>query len=173
MDQNTIESLLTEQALNELSPDVEDLLEAYLADHPEFQETAEAIRRTAELGQKAVSVPMPSDLPPFPRRQIQQAAERSRWKHIGQWGFSTAASILIGIGIGTFFIQKQPVYEPAQLYAQPSANTSGLDSARAFWSTQTYVEQYQKSRSEPIQIQTKPDTTIQRRIQNLKKGGYL
>jgi len=171
MDKNKIESLLTEQALNGLSPDVEDLLEAYLSDHPEFQATAQSIRRTAELGRKAVSAPLPSDLPPFPKERMLRAVQRSYWKSVGRWGLSTAASILIGIGIGTFFIQKQPMPEPAQLYAQPSTNTSGLDSARAFWSTQTYIQQYQESRTK--RIESKPNTTLQKQIRNLKNGGIL
>lgn len=171
MDKNKLESLLTEQALSGLSPEVEDLLESYLADHPEFQVMAESIHRTAELGQEAVSVPTPSDLPPFPGERILYAMQHSRWKQLGRRGFSIAASILIGIGIGLLFTHKQRAFEPIDLFAQPPVNTRGLDSARAFWSTQTYLERYQKNRTK--QIESKPDTTLQKRIQNLKKGGYL
>lgn len=172
MDKNKIETLLMEQALHELSTDAEDLLEAYLSDHPEFMETAESIRRTAELGQKAVSFPLPSDLPPFPREKMLRAIQRSCWKRAGRWGFSVAASILIGIGIGVFSARQPRISEPPERFAQSApVNTSGLDSARAFWSAQTYMDRYQKSRTK--RTESKTDTILQKRIQNLKKGGTL
>ncbi|MFC1793521.1 anti-sigma factor family protein [Planctomycetota bacterium] len=148
MEQHIIESLVMDQALNTLSPDTEQLLKAYLSEHPEFQEIADSIHQTATLGQNAVTVERPTRIPPFPRERLIRRLRHTRWTAIQGWK-TIAAAILIGISIG--FVLKQPRHidhQPNQLASVvqgPSETvplSSGLDTARALWSSKTYRDGY-------------------------------
>ncbi len=99
MDIHIMESLLMDQALDALSPDVAQLLQAYLSDHPEFQPLSEAIRETAVLGQKAVAAEMPTEMPRFPRERLSQKPRQAGWPSVRRWK-TIAACILLGMGIG-------------------------------------------------------------------------
>jgi len=148
MNQHTIESLVMDQALNALSSDTEELLKAYLSEHTEFQDMADSIHQAATLGQNAVTAARPTDIPLFPREQLVRQFRHTSW--IATRGWKTiAASVLIGIGIG--FVLRQPSHidhQPNQLASVvqgPSETvplSNGLDTARALWSSKTYLDRY-------------------------------
>ena len=148
MNQQIIETLVMDQALNALSSDTEQLLKAYLSEHPEFQDMADSIQQTATLGQRAVTVERPNKIPPFPRKRLVRQFRHTSW--IATQGWKTiAASILIGIGIGFVFRQPSHIdHQPKQLASvvQGSSETvplsNGLDTARSLWSSKTYLDRY-------------------------------
>ena len=148
MNQHIIESLVMDQALNTLSPDTEQLLKAYLSEHPEFHEIADSIHQTVVLGQKAVNIDVPFVIPPFPRERLVRRLRHTRWTAIQGWK-AIAAAILIGISIG--FVLKQPrhiEHQPNQItsivqgHSETVPLSSGLDTARALWSSKTYRDGY-------------------------------
>jgi len=142
-----------DQALDALSPEMGQLLQAYLADHPEFRHLADSIHQAVDLGQKAVAGEMPTDIPAFPRKRLMHRFRYSSWITLQGWK-TIAASILIGIGIG--FVTKQPSHidhQPNQFASAvkgPSETaplSSGLDTARAFWFSKTYHDRYRNYRT--------------------------
>jgi len=148
MNQHVIESLLMDQALNALSPEMGQLLQAYLAEHPEFRHLADSIHQTVDLGQKALAREMPTEIPAFPRKRLMHRFRNSSWITLQGWK-TIAASILIGIGIG--FVLEQPSHidhQPnplASVVNGPSETvplSSGLDTARALWFSKTYHDRY-------------------------------
>ena len=142
MKPETIESLLMDQSLEQLAPEVEELLEAYIAEHPQYQETAESIRQSAALAKQAVSCETAGELPPFPKERFMHMEKTNRWKLFCRWGLSAAACLLIGALIGISLIQQQNVDKQQQFISggviaansQTVPDTRGLETARAFWS---------------------------------------
>lgn len=151
MNQHIIESLVMDQALNALSSDTEQLLKAYLSEHAEFQDMVDSIHQTATLGQNAVTAERPTKIPPLPRERLTHRFRHNRWMVRQRWK-TIAASILIGLVIG--FVLKQPSHIDHQsdqlisVVQGPSETiplSSGLDTARAFWSSKTYRNRYGNS----------------------------
>ena len=160
MNQQIIESLVMDQAQNTLSPDTEQLLKAYLSEHPEFQEIADSIHQTVVLSQKAVTIDAPCVIPPFPRKRLLRQLRHTRWTAIQGWK-SIAAAILIGISIGFVLKQARHIeYQPNQItsiiqeHSETVPLSSGLDVARTFWSTKTYHALYKDNL---MRINTKTD----------------
>jgi hypothetical protein len=58
-----LESLLVDRAANELSPEVEALLQAHLEQDPSAGQQARQLEETLELARQAVAVPRPKTLP--------------------------------------------------------------------------------------------------------------
>ncbi len=106
MNQHIMESLLLDQALQDLSPETEELLQAYLTDHPEFRSLSDSIHETAALGKKAVAADPPTDLPAFPRERLIQEQRHVSWQSVRMWR-TIAACILLGMGIGFSIKQVQ------------------------------------------------------------------
>ena len=149
-----------DQALNTLSPDTEQLLKAYLSEHPEFQEIADSIQQTVVLGQKAVNIDVPRVIPPFPRERLLHQLRHTRWTAIQGWK-TIAAAILIGISIGFVLKQARHIeHQPNQItsivqgHSETVPLSSGLDIGRTFWSTKTYHARYKDNLT---RINTKAD----------------
>jgi len=148
MNEHIMESLLFDLTLNALSPDVEQLLQAYLTDHPEFQPLSDSIHQTATLGQKAVGADMPTEIPSFPRERLVHEQRHVSWPSMRGWK-AVAACILIGMGIGFALTQWQRVDRPpsattvtARVPVEPEPLSSGQKVTQAFWSAKTYQERY-------------------------------
>jgi len=173
MDKHIMESLLMDQALDALSPETEQLLQAYLSDHPEFQPLSEAICEIAMLGQKAVAAEMPTEMPRFPRERLSQKPRQAGWPSVRRWK-TIAACILLGMGIG--FSLRQLVRIDSRpgstvVATQAQAETTRLPESvkvtRAFWSVKTYQTRY---KTYPTSTRTKTDLL---RYKNYGKGGLL
>ncbi len=171
MNEHIMESLLLDQSLDALSPDVGHLLRAYLSDHPEFQHLSDAIHQTAALGQKAVAVEMPTEMPAFPGERLVQQSHPVRWQPIRAWK-AIAACILIGMGIGFSFkpsLHRDPEAGPTTIVTQAHAEVKPLSGSRevtrAFWSAKTYQALYENNRT-----RTK---TYQSVYEEYRKGGHL
>lgn len=175
MDRNLLEQFLTDQALGQLPTETTALLDAYLADHPELASLAEAIQETAALGEQAVKAELPKTLPAFPKERMLEPVRPVIRKGQSRW-LSVAASLLIGIGLGSSALlwRSEPVQQkPGQTVfgqVETLSDTSGLQTARAFWSGQTYREQYEQSRRRK---QQQPKTEMKKQIEQFKKRGLL
>lgn len=179
MKSETIESLLMDQSLEQLSPEVEELLEAYIAEHPQYQQTAESIRQSTVLAKQAVSCETVSELPPFPKERLTYLEKTNRWKLFSKWGLSAAACLLIGAFIGISLTQRQDVDRQQQFTRtgiitanmQTIPDTRGLETARAFWSAEKYANVFSKNRN--ASVEERNQTDIDRAIEKFRKRGLL
>ena len=178
MNRDTLESLLMDHAFGELSEDCQQLLKAYLQDHPEYDSLAKSIRQTAEIGHKAVALREQPSLPEFSADRLKVSQKHYKLTLQSRWWFSLAACLIIGFSIGSFLhFARQPVEtndfmkELTSISAQSKVQSAGLESARAFWSAKTYIKEFQKNRSELKD--NDPDSNIQKRIREFKNGGIL
>ncbi len=173
MNRELLEKLLMDQALNELSAESTALLDAYLADHPELQSLADSIQETVAIGQKAVRTELPT-LPAFPKERLLSPSRPAAPKMVGRW-MSIAASLLIGIGIGTSSLLWQPKLSQEHtgggLVVQAQPASDGYETARAFWSPKTYLQRYQESRKE--RSLRNENTELKNQVQKFKKRGLL
>ncbi len=156
-----------------LSPDTEQLLQAYLSDHPEFQHLSEAIHETAILGQKAVAAEMPAAVSSLSRERLFQQPQHVGWPSVRRWK-TIAACILLGMGIGFFLRQSvriDPQPRSTSVAIQAQAETTHLPESvkvtRALWSVNTY---HNRHKTYPTTTRTKTDLL---RYKNYGKGGLL
>ncbi len=175
MNRDLLEQLLMDQALNELSPESTALLDAYLGDHPEMHSLADSIRETVAIGERAVHAELPTRLPPLPKEKLFSHKRTARWSMTARWG-SVAASLIIGFGLGisATLLQNKPSQTDSDTIAyhvQSQPVSGGLETARAFWSSQTYMDRYQKNRKD--RTQRNENTELQKQIQQFKKRGLL
>jgi anti-sigma factor RsiW len=179
MKRQTLESLLMDQSLEQLSPDVEELLEAYIAEHPQYLQTAESIRKSAALAKQALSSEAAKELPPFPKERIIHAKASGRWKLFCKWGLSAAACLLIGTLIGISLTQQQNMNMQQQLTngsiladnMQTVPDVRGLETARAFWSAERYENLFMKNRAAPAEKRNQTD--IYKAMEKFRKRGLL
>lgn len=128
MNNEVLERLLIDRTAGELSPDVEELLEAHLQQNPAARKEAAEIRETLRLarlalvGQPAVALPV----------------VRPSWR-ILTWALGMAACFVCGLSLGIFGVRGRN--EPPRITASmashktPAIKTvdgSGLWSARRF-----------------------------------------
>lgn len=97
MDRDTIERLAIDLAGGELESDVEALLEAYLADHPEWRETAARMRAAYQHCREAVEARVRTALPASATRGP-VTARRPRPRR-GRW-LGRAAALLLALAVG-------------------------------------------------------------------------
>ena len=149
MNQESLESLLMDRAFGALPPETEQLLEAYLSEHPEHRDLARHIQQTADLARDAIAVEAPLELPPLAIKRSARP-QNARPYDTGRW-ISIAAGLIIGVGIGllsNLAYRKPDIQESPIAVAQRSnpmkTRCNGLDAAQAFWSTQTYSKQYEQ-----------------------------
>lgn len=179
MKPETIESLLIDQSLEQLLPEVEELLEAYIAEHPQYQQTAESIRQSTALAKQAVSCETAGELPPFPKERIMHLEKTNQWKLFSKWSLSAAACLLIGALVGISLTQRQNADKQQQFTRtgiiaanmQTIPDTRGLETARAFWSAEKYVNLFMKNRIAPAEERNQTD--IDRAIEKFRKRGLL
>jgi len=179
MKPETIESLLMDQSLEQLPPNVEELLEAYIAEHPQHQKMAKSIRQSAALAKQAVSCETTSELPPFPKERIMNLDKTNRRILFCKWGLSAAACLLIGALIGVSLTQRQDMDRQQQftnggiiaVNMQTVPDTRGLETARAFWSAEKYENLFMKNRIAPAEKRNQTD--IDRAIEKYRKRGLI
>lgn len=175
MNPEILEQLLMDRSLNELKPEMEQLLDAYLADHPEHQPLVDSVEQTAMLGRMAVASQIPVKLPPFPKEKMLSCGQRTSWNLARQW-LSIAASLVIGVGIGLSATlwrgQKAPEYAKAiPLPVQTRPELNGFKSAQAFWSPRTYMSLQESLRS--VQEREANESKYQELFEKYRKRGSL
>ena len=175
MNKDFLETLLVDRSLNELSPEMIDLLDAYLADHPEMQSLVDSIQETVATGKRAVHAELPTQLPALAKERLLSRPRPAGYLTANRW-ITIAAALIIGIGIGMSAMllkdkppQKHPGFMVSQVQSQPASE--GFESARAFWSPKTYIDRYQKIHKG--RTQRNKSTELQKQFQEFKKRGLL
>jgi anti-sigma factor RsiW len=123
MKSDVLERLLIDRAAGELSPDVEELLEAHLQQEPAARREAAEIEETLRLarlalaGQKVVELPGPR---PFSR--------------IPSWAWAMAACFVCGLSLGIFGVRgRSAALNPASVASRETAAITTADES-GFWS---------------------------------------
>ncbi len=178
MNHQILESLLMDQAFGELSPECDQLLTAYLEEHPEYKTLAESISNTAAIGQEAVARETPQILPSFSLERMQVAQKKETRKYYGRWWVSTAACLVFGILIGVLSTSGNERFNDTDLIigletlsAGTKAESPGLESVQAFWSAQSYIKQFQENRTK--RNESNSSSIFQQNVEKFKKRGAL
>ena len=124
-----LETLLLDRALNQLAPEVADLLEAHLARDPAAARRAAALAATVGLARESTQL-LHERVPPVEARPW--SGVRSAWRRraAGMETLKIAASVAVGLGLALAWRARAP--GPALLASQPVAL---VQPAPAFWST--------------------------------------
>jgi hypothetical protein len=128
MNQTTLEQLMMDEAMTALSPDVSELLAAYLGTVPQGDAQLKCWRETADVARHALVATLPVEMPAFPGGQFRRA---SRFRLTG--AVSAMAAILVGIGIGRYW--ERPSSSHIQ-YAQIIETAPAPVSVSDFWSSE-------------------------------------
>lgn len=178
MNHQILESLLMDQTFGELSPECEQLLTAYLEEHPEYKTLTESISNAAAIGQQAVIRETQQRLPSFSLERMQIAQKKETRKHCGRWWVSAAACLVFGILIGVLstsgnerLSETDLIVGLEMLSVKTKAESPGLESAQAFWSTQSYIRQFQENRTK--RNENKSGSIFQQNVEKFKKRGAL
>ncbi len=100
MDRATLEILMNDKALGALAPEVANLLEAYLRDHPEMAGESARIDAAVALAARALQATAEHPLPVFPAVRIRQRERALRqWRGL-KVGAGIAACITVGFIVG-------------------------------------------------------------------------
>jgi len=109
IERTTLERLLIDRALGEISPDADELLEAYLSREPEGRRLLAQINETVELAKRAVSAPMREQERLCPLRRVAHLEMNARWRRFRKIAVASVlllACISSGFGLGYWlFIQ--------------------------------------------------------------------
>ena len=134
MRQESIEALLIDRALGELTREVSELLEAYLESHPLEAQQAEMWERTWQAAQRATAIEV--GVVPPPSRRLSAARTRRGWLGLRRRELlRVAACLVIGTGVGWILSGR---HEAPGVASGPRADATPLAlSAREearFWS---------------------------------------
>ncbi len=146
MNAETLQSLLADRALQELAPETQELLEAYLEEHPEIAARAESLAATTRLARAALGTqtappsPMPVSGLPWKRRSLGTSAF---WR---KEGLRLAACVAFGalagwemrtLGPATPVVGSSPAVAALKTGAlEPRPAARG---ASGFWSTANFT----------------------------------
>ena len=102
MNPETLEQLLIDAHLGELSPEASELLDAFIDCNPVLAGERDRIRNTLDLAGRAVRLPHRNDaaLPPLPKRLIPRPTERHRRFGTGVRYAALAAAIPLAFLLG-------------------------------------------------------------------------
>lgn len=100
MNAETLDRLLMDRALGGLPPDVEALLEAWLAQNPGQRERAGEFETAAATARAALRSELPTALPPLPQVRIAKLLEARRRIVWVRNVASLAAVLVLGVGLG-------------------------------------------------------------------------
>lgn len=133
VDPDTLERLLADRALGATHPDVDALLDAYLATDPQAAALNGSITRTVALADAA----LPDDEAPAPPRldtqRIDTALHQRRARRYLTHAAALAAVLVLGLVIGSTRIETPPPRtDPPPVAAQPAPT----DDPSHFWSAQ-------------------------------------
>lgn len=108
IDQAALEKVLIDRALGVLSPEVEELLRAYLARDPEAATLARRLNETVDLAKRALQTEPDAPLPPFPTARMRRAQGNRRRRQRLVAAVGLAVSMLVGLGIGALWFRHGP-----------------------------------------------------------------
>lgn len=168
MHSETLERLLMDRALGELSPDVQALLAAYLEHDPAAAERAHEFDDAAAAARDVLRHELPTSLTPLSTARLHaldQARRRLVWvRNVA----GIAASLIIGIGVGAWLTPnaagRAPSPMPPVVHQPPDANLlapAPPPPSSGFWSTDRLARAHRRSDPGPAArlIWDSPTTT--------------
>lgn len=137
MKTETLEALLLDHALGELSPEVAELLETHLARNPEVARQAAGLAATVQQARQAVAVTQEAPQRPLAAVRLQQERRIQR-RRVFMWELARlAACVVLGLTLGWYghtgrkaTVAATPVPPQVAAVELPSAPESAND----FWS---------------------------------------
>ena len=135
MKQEVLERLTMDRALDGLPPDVETLLDAYLAKEPEEAERTREINNTVTLARQALKSRRPVSLPPLKVVPLQSQATANTAHRRMIWPAQIAAAFIVGLALGLTLL-RQPASPHNQPVSMASAASDKTASESTFWSAQ-------------------------------------
>lgn len=144
MDAETMERLLIDNRLGELSPDTEQLLEAYLHVTPGADAILAEIDSVIDLADRALRADPPAAAEALPPLSIEDALRRVRapqpYDRTG-WArpFALAASIILAFLLGTRWTSAPSVPSPGRIDGVARSSHAASPDGAEFWSVAKYV----------------------------------
>jgi anti-sigma factor RsiW len=126
-----LETLLLDRALNQLAPEVADLLEAHLAHDPAAARRVAALAATVALARETAAPPR-EPAAAVGAAAWQRVQRTWRWRMAGLETLKVAASVAVGLGVA--FLWHNRVPSPAQGFAV-AVPLAVVQPAPAFWSS--------------------------------------
>lgn len=156
MNPETLDRLLMDRALGGLSPDVEALLDSWLARNPDAAARARDYDSAAGAARQVLAINRDAMLPPLRIEQVRRLERTTRQLRIVRNIASLAAVLVIGVAIGAW--QSRP---PAARTAPtndtptprlisswlPDRATASADKGTGFWSTESLTRPARSPRS--------------------------
>ena len=99
MKTENLDALLLDRALEQLAPDVAELLDEHLAQNPAAAVRAAKVQATVALARAAMAVPM-DDAARLSERSFAGARRTARMREIPRELLKVAACVAIGLGVG-------------------------------------------------------------------------
>jgi anti-sigma factor RsiW len=126
MKSDVLERLLIDRAAGELSPDVEELLEAHLQKEPAARKEAVEIEETLRLARLALA--------DQPAEAVVSLARSRPFNWVTSWGWAMAACFVCGLSLGIFAVRERSVAPGiASVPSRETAVTTTADES-GFWS---------------------------------------
>lgn len=149
MNPQTLERLLIDRKLGELSAETTELLDAYLAANTEDEHVAREIDRVLTTAHAALHQPAEAALPPFPRDRIDRARNRSGYRAPATWlrPLSMAAAIALAFILGMRMSGRAPTNESAYREVIAVVPSTEESSSHDFWSVRNFVGEASVRRS--------------------------
>ena len=126
-----LETLLLDHALNQLAPEVAELLEAHLATDPKAARRATALAATVALARETATAPR-EPAAPVSAAVWQRVQQTWRWRRAGLETLKVAASVAVGLGLAFLWHHRAPTAAQEFAANEPLAV---VKPAPAFWSS--------------------------------------
>lgn len=149
MNAETLERLLMDRALGELSPDVESLLAAYLEHDAQAAARADEFLAAAAAARQVLTKVAPAALPPYPALRLESVGRAHRRLVLVRNVAGVAAALVLGVGLGAAFVgragESAGGTHPARAvtFASAAAQPAGHE---GFWSTQRLYERAREAK---------------------------
>jgi anti-sigma factor RsiW len=138
MKSDVLERLLIDRAAGELSPDVEELLEAHLQREPEAKREAAEIEETLRLARLALAGEKVVKLP--------KSRPMSR---VPTWAWAMAACFVCGLSLGIFGVRDKNAPTRAAVFANHEVAVIKPADESSFWSARRLQESISSATVKP------------------------
>ena len=162
VNKKTMETLFLDRLMGEMQVEVEALLEAYLAEHPEFENLEENLEKTVEVVKTALKPKEVDKLPSFAAHKMRSARQKNIWNNYRRMGVLLAGCLVVGMSFGlTQFglenwlstdVDSEELTQQLDVRSNVYADYdySGPISAREFWSVGKFIERARTERYEVV-----------------------
>jgi anti-sigma factor RsiW len=139
----SLEALLLDYALGQLSPEVAELMEGHLAQSPEAAKQAHGLASTLQLARQATTVTLEAPQRPLALERLRGARVTNRRRVVIWEWVRLAACVLIGLTLGWYgHIVRKPTTAPAfvPMAAATAAPSNPRENTGDIWSIANFEE---------------------------------